>query len=425
MAHAGVMFRRMSQKRSILETDAGASPWADLQPEILGIVLRFLPSLPDRASVRSVCRHWRTGARGHVLPVPLPILVLPESRFSSLSDKGGLMAVWRAPVPSLVGADDVRCVGSVDGWLVGVTPSQDRRDEYYRDSDGECFLVNAFSRKVICLPRMCNMDFNFSAYSRKTLRIVNGSSAVHFCANGAYTMSLRQVVLSAPPESGSKYIVAASSCHKSARVLAIWQPGMMLWQVCSGVEIDGPKDLTFYQGKLYVLLRHRPRLFAFELEDDSGFMVSRVELCLTRLPLEIRFQGAGAISCNMVVWRGELLLIIRLYSDDCYGIKVLRRVKVFALDVGKMPYGLTEIRSFNGDCIFVSSGGCKSFPASPHDGVEGDLIYFVPNDWKPHDIFVYSMRDGRMKPFPVKLFARYFGVPEDNLDFPVWLLPTE
>ncbi len=160
------------------------------------------------------------------------------------------------------------------------------------------------------------MRYNFPAYSSKTLRIVNGSGEVHFGVNDIYTMSLCNVALSASPES-SKYIVAASSDHKGAPVPALWQPGMISWQVCSGVEIDGPRDLSFYQGKLYMLMRHRTRLFTCELEeDDRGFMVSRIELSLTELPRNHPYQEGGAISCNMVVWRGELLLIIRHYNGD-------------------------------------------------------------------------------------------------------------
>ncbi|OEL23956.1 hypothetical protein BAE44_0015026, partial [Dichanthelium oligosanthes] len=168
-------------------------------------MLGFLPCLADRARVRSVCRHWRVGAQGHVLPPPLPILVHHEFKLSSLSTHGELMPVRRVPVTKEVAADDLRCVGSFDGWLVAVTPSKDRSDRFYRDADGECFLVNAFSRKVIRLPQLCNMHYD-SAYSR------------------------------------SKYIVASR--------LALWQPGMMFWHVCSGVDIDGLNDLAFYQGKL-------------------------------------------------------------------------------------------------------------------------------------------------------------------------------
>lgn len=301
---AGEVFDGMPHKVSRLEFDAGASPWASLQPDILGVVLRLLPCLADRASVRSVCRHWRAGSRNHALPPPLPLLVLPEFRFSSLSVKGELTPPRRVPVPKEVEADDIRCVGSFGEWLMGVTPSKERSDEYYRDSDGECFLVNVFSLKVIRLPQLSSMRYNFSAYSLKTLRVINGLSEVHFGANDMYTMSLCGAVLSASPDSGSKYIVAASSNHQGLEKIALWQPGMTSWHVCSGVDIDGPKDLAFFQGKLYVLLRYRPRLFAFELEeDDRGFMVSRVQCCLTELLHDHSFQAGGAL--NMVVWRGS------------------------------------------------------------------------------------------------------------------------
>ncbi|CAL4992095.1 unnamed protein product [Urochloa decumbens] len=418
----GVMLDGMPQTKSRSESDAGVSLWAGLQPDILGVVLRFLPCLADRARLRSVCRQWRVGVQGHVhvLSPPLPILVLPEFKFSSLSKNGEMMPVRRVPVPKEVAADDLRCVGSFDGWLVGATPSKKCNDKYYRDADGECFLVNVFSRKVICPPQLSSMRYNFSAHLRKTLRIINGFGEIHFCANDMYTMSLRQVVISAAPDSGSKYIVAASSNHQGFEQLFLWQR-----HVCSGVEIDGPIDIAFYQGNLYVLLRHKTRLFSCELEeDDRGFMVSRVERCLTELPRDHPYQQGGAISCNMVVWRGELLLIIRHYTDN-FRNRQLLEVQVFALNVDTNPYGLTEIHSFSGDCIFVGSGGCKSFPASLHDGVEGDLIYFVPDDWKPRDRFVYSMRDGRMRPFAAQLLACYFDMPEENLDFPVWLLPSQ
>ncbi|CAO2146795.1 unnamed protein product [Urochloa humidicola] len=422
---SGVMFDGMPQTRTRSEFNTGVSLWAGLQQDILGVVLRFLPCLADRTRVRSVCRRWRVGVQGHVLPPPLPILVLPEFKFSSLSENGELMPVRRVPVPKEVAADDLRCVVSFDGWLVGVTPSKKHSDECFRDADGECFLLHAFSRKVIRLPQLCNWHYS-SAYSSKHLPVINGCCEVHFCANDIYRLSLCQAVLSASPGSGEKYIVAASSNHKGTSKIALWQPGMMLWHDCSGVEIDHPKDLAFHQGKLYVLLRHRTHLFTCELEeDDRGFMVSRIELCLTELPHDRPYQGRAAIGCNMVVWRGELLLIIRHYNDDFRGNREVLSVEVFALDINTKPYGLTEIHSFSGDCIFVGSGGCKSFPASLHGGVEGDLIYFVPDDWMPRDRFVYSMRDGRMRPFATKLLACYFDVPEVNLDFPVWLLPSQ
>uniref|UniRef100_A0A0E0KP14 KIB1-4 beta-propeller domain-containing protein n=1 Tax=Oryza punctata TaxID=4537 RepID=A0A0E0KP14_ORYPU len=385
--NSGVVLGGMPQTKSRLEIDAGVSLWAGLNPDILGDVLRFLPCLADLARCAVIGEPTQTVTSCHH---PLPQLVLPDFKITSLTDKGDLMPVRRVPVPKEVAADELRCVGSFDGWLVGATPNKDRSDEYNRDADGECFLVNVFSRKVIRLPQLCSMSYNFSAYSRRTLSVINGSGHVHFCANDLYTLSLCQVVLSASPES-SEYIVAGLSDHKGAPILALWQPG----DDFMAVEIDGPRYLSFYQGKLYVLTRHRTRLFTCELvEDDRGFMVSRIECSLTELPRHHPYQEGGAISCNMVVWRGELLLIIRHNGD--YLKRQLHKLEEFALDVATNPYGLTEIHSLNGDCIFVGLGGCKSFAAGLHHGVEGDLIYFVPDDWKPYDTFVYSMRDGKM-----------------------------
>ncbi|KAL6653983.1 hypothetical protein ACP70R_007448 [Stipagrostis hirtigluma subsp. patula] len=387
-----------------------------------------LSSLPRRPRQRAVgvppvaCHSARPRPAS-----PLPLLVLPEFKFSSLSPKGTFTPVRRVPVPKGVAADDLRCVGSCDGWLVGVTPSKNRSDEYYRDSDSGCFLVNVFSREVVGLPELSNSRYNFSAYSSKTLRVINGSGEVHFGVNDVYTLSLSQVVLSASPDSGCKYIVAAFSYHKGAPQLALWQPGMNSWHLCTGVGIDGPNDLTFYQGKLYLLQRCLACLFTLELEeDDRGVVVSCVEQCMTE-PLfhqPIRYDDRMRMRCNMVVWRGKLLLILR-YCDSYLARCPARRVEVFALDFSTNPYGLTEIHSLDGDCIFVGADGCKSFPAGLHDGVEGDLIYVVPDFWNPFDQFVYNVRDGKLRPFAVKILSCNFDVAQDYLDFPVWLFPSE
>jgi len=111
--------------------------WADVPADILGTVLGLLPCLADRASVRSVCRHWRAAARIQALPAPLPVLVLPRFiRFSCLTSGGALTAARRAVMPVVAAGDDVRnwILGSCDDWLmVKQTGGGD-----------QCFLVNAF-----------------------------------------------------------------------------------------------------------------------------------------------------------------------------------------------------------------------------------------------------------------------------------------
>lgn len=372
--------------------------------------------------MRSVCPRWRAAASGQALPPPLPLLVLPKFRLSCLTSDEALTAPRRPLVHEEVAADDAHYAGSYDEWVVGVTELVVSR--HYGEIDDKCFLVNPFSGKVVHLPQLCCKDY-IGAHFYKILPVINGTGDVRFEINGSYAMSANIVVLSASPDSGSKYIVAASSDTIISSDLALWQPGMTSWHVCSGSLLVGPKDIAFYQGKLYVLQSFvGTNLFAFELEeDDRGIVISRVEHCMTEpLPPHPLDQN-GFLCCNMVVWRENLLLIMRYYdsnyiAQDSKPIKV----EVFALDVSKNPYGLSRIRSFNGDSVFVGSGSSKSFPASLHDRVEGDLIFFVPEYWNPSDSFVYNMRDGKMRPFPAKLLP-FKGHVKHHL--PVWLFPSE
>ncbi|KAL6875562.1 hypothetical protein ACP4OV_013075 [Aristida adscensionis] len=370
-----------------------ASLWASLQPDALGVALRFLPFATDRARVRSVCRHWRAGSRGHGVPPPLPLLVLPRFRFSSLTPGGALTGARRAWVPDEVAASHARCVGSCDEWLV-----------CGRHVGGICFLVNAFSHEVIHLPSLSSPDHSI------------------FPSTTPFSMTIRKAALSASPNSGAKWIMAALAFNRSKPELALWKPGMTSWHICQEALIGGQIDIVFFRDKLYMLWRFTPCLFALELkEDNHGVSVSHFKDCLLerRLP-----NPLGTFSCNIVVWRGNLLLIIRSHGGYL-GRNNTIKVKVFALDFSKNPYGVSEIHSFGGDCIFVGSGGCKSFPASMYSEVEGDLIYFAPDDYDPYDRFVYSMKDGTVRPLPVNLSLGNVGALEDNLDFPVWLFPSE
>ncbi|KAF8700135.1 hypothetical protein HU200_034501 [Digitaria exilis] len=245
-------------------------------------------------------------------------------------------------------------------------------------------------------------------------------------------------VLCAGSFQGSKCIVVASTFNGITQTLAFCQPGMKSWHVCDGLPIAGPKDFAFYQGKLYVLLRFLARLHAFELEEgDHGVVVSRVEHCVIEGLHDHHIQHIGKLSCNIVVWRDNLLLIVRRYDTTGNGFprpnRELHQVQVFVLDFSTNPCGLTEIHNFDGDCVFVDSCGCNSFPASLYDGAEGDRFYFVDqyskydvNSFDPsYDTFVYTVRNGRTRPLATELSPDNFGAPNGNLDVPLLLLTSK
>ncbi|KAL6841626.1 hypothetical protein ACP4OV_028565 [Aristida adscensionis] len=399
-------------------------PWADLPSDILGVVTGRLPRAEDRASLRSVCRAWRAAARLHRPPPPLPLLLLSDFAFSSFCIEGAMTGLRRIPLPAGgIAAGDVRCVGSFEGWLVGV---QLKKGRYF--GDDRCFLVNAFSREIFHLPPPSISTHVVDAYSR-SLPIVNGSGVMHCTINDAeYVMSLRKVVLSSSPDSGSKCIVAAVSVHRSSAKLGLWQPGMTSWCVCHGGCISKFSDIAFYQGKIYMFSKLTTNLFIFEIKEDSNdLMVSRVERCVIELPT---VNDSYAQRWNIVEWHGKLLIVVT-YLGAAAGWHNICKIGVFDVDLSTNPVRFTEMNSLDGDCIFISPCSSKSFPAGQYDGAGGDLIYFIDGglytakNAPPFDKFVYNMRDGTMAPFAAQISENNLRTPDGKLMKPTWFFPSD
>ncbi|KAI4975633.1 hypothetical protein ZWY2020_049240 [Hordeum vulgare] len=126
-----------------------SSPWPDLPPEVLGLILCQLSSYADRLSFRAVCYQWRLAARQErpVLPLALPWLHQRMDTYHSLPDgKAHRFAVPRAPCNSS-GRDAfdgmLRNFGS---WVLY---------EHHNDNDRRCtcrrpcLLRNPFSGTTI------------------------------------------------------------------------------------------------------------------------------------------------------------------------------------------------------------------------------------------------------------------------------------
>ncbi|CAO2142219.1 unnamed protein product [Urochloa humidicola] len=138
---------------------------------------RGRPPPPRRGPRQAALRLPRVARRGAPPPPPpLPLLVLVDFSFASFCAGGTLTGVRRR-VPVLeretASAGSVRCVGSFEGWLVGVKVNRGR---YFGDL--RCFLMKAFSRDVIRLPPPSAAARPMDAYSR-SLPIVNGSGMVN------------------------------------------------------------------------------------------------------------------------------------------------------------------------------------------------------------------------------------------------------
>lgn len=418
-------------RRASAATDSGTGTsgwepqgqsWTDIPSDILGIVVGRLPCVEDRARLRSVCGAWRAAARLHrPPPAPLPLLVYSNFAFSSFSPDGAMTGARRIPLSKEVAADDVRCVGSFEGWLVGVRLNKGR---YF--GDGKCFLMNAFSRDVVHLPPPSASSH--LAYS-SSLPIVGGSGVVECTVNSVqYVMSFCKVILSSSPDSGSKCTVAAISVHRNGAKLALWRPGMTSWCVCLGGCISKFSDITFYQGKVYMLSKLTTNLFAIEIKDgDHGLMVSRVERCVAELP---EVKDSYGQRWNLVEWHGNLLLVAR-YLGGGEGWHNICKVGVYIVDLSTKPFRFTEVNTLDGDCIFISPCSSKSFHACEYDGVEDDVIYFIDGylypakNGPPFDKFMYNLRDGTLAPFAADISEYNFRASDGKLMSPTWLFPSE
>ncbi|CAL4980240.1 unnamed protein product [Urochloa decumbens] len=397
-------------------------PWADLPADILGVVVGRLPLVEDRARLRSVCRAWSAAAHLHRRPPPpLPLLVLSDFSFASFCAGGTLTgARRRIPLPEreTASAGSVRCVGSCEGWLVGVKLNKGR---YFGDL--RCFLMKAFSRDVIRLPPPSAAARPVDAYSL-SLPIVNGSGVMNCAINATQcVMSFYKVVLSDSPDSGSKCVAVGISDVKGAVKLAFWRPGMKSWCVCNGACITEFIDIVFCHGKLYVLSSSEftTDLFAFEIsEDKNGMIVSRVERVVFELP---EATGNYNEMWRIVEWRGKLLIVASYSGDTEFG-HVIVEVRVFESDFTTNPVRFTEIVSLDGDCIFISPSSSKSFCSCDYDGVGEDLIYFIDGNLCPEK-FVYNMKDGMMAPLVADGPEDKFWTPDDGPKIATWLFPTE
>uniref|UniRef100_A0A0D9XTT4 F-box domain-containing protein n=1 Tax=Leersia perrieri TaxID=77586 RepID=A0A0D9XTT4_9ORYZ len=401
-------------------TGSGPPPppsWSDLSPEIICAVLRKLNSSADRAAVRSVCRSWRGAARDHPpLLAPLPLLLYPNFALASVFSNGAAATGHRVPllVALLDGAFPGQCIGCFENWLVCTWLRLSIPLYPIVGADGGCVLVNPFSGEKASLPSPTAT--HSCGDIQRSVPISNGNGQV-VCTIHAdeYAMALYKAVLSAPPNTGSSSsseldlgsscIVAAVSQRMGEYKLAFCTPETQSWCICEGNCIKSHIDIEFYQGKLYMVDTRSGDLFAFELEaHDCLFpVVSSVERCLIeKLPSA---EDSGQQIYNLVQSLGKLLLLVRYFRGSW---EQFVGVRVFELGFNSNPWKWIEMKSLDGESIFISSSCSRSFAASQYEEIEDDHIYFLDSlcpkfNPKKSDSYsycsqVYNMRDGTINP---------------------------
>ncbi|TVU12411.1 hypothetical protein EJB05_46055, partial [Eragrostis curvula] len=368
------------------------SPWPDLQPELLGLVLQRLPSVADRVRLRAVCRQWRRNAllEGPLLPPRLPWLALLDGTFLGISD-GETHCV---PLPDADADGDYFCHGSVgDDWLF-----------FHNRTSGRRLVINPFSTADMYLPKLVTGWWREQPWSFVFFKMVLLSSS---SSKGLSRNSVSAVLI--------------TDCNDDS-VISICRPPSANAFRAPRREYSSIFDIAFHDGNLYAL--SRTKLFLLELVDSLGTgkpRVASMEPVIdyidddpeTALRSFSKRQYTCAYWSYPVESRGRLLHVRRLVgvspttlSGDDHR-EVMERTRTFAFEVFEADLARACWRKVNdlggGQALFVGPSS-RSLPAF-ECGAREDCIYFICDYDRAsrhadpfRDSGVFDMRDGTITP---------------------------
>ncbi|XP_047060196.1 uncharacterized protein LOC124666905 [Lolium rigidum] len=329
----------------MMET-AEARPWSDLQPELLGLILRRLPSIADRVRLREVCHPWRPNSLLQSLPLPFPWLTLPDGTF--LNIPGG--EIHHMPVH--VGAC---CCGSIDDWL------------FLMSSDGGCSLVNPFSKTTLKIPELAEV------WKRK---ISNPNSCI---SPVSYKLVVPSPLDSAPDSLVAALIMDDDNCA----TLCISQPPIATdsfrHDKVPALQIE---DVAFFDGKLYALCGFG-KLCIVELGNDlcitsteciihSLYELGGIPKSLPKVDKRGYTLGVYLVECG-----GRLLIVKRWFeslhgpvSDYVFGYDHTVAFEVFEADLSTNPGRWRRVSELGGHALFLGQHASKSLPATDCSGLQ-------------------------------------------------------
>uniref|UniRef100_A0A0E0A512 KIB1-4 beta-propeller domain-containing protein n=1 Tax=Oryza glumipatula TaxID=40148 RepID=A0A0E0A512_9ORYZ len=366
-----------------------SSSWADLQPELLGLVLTRLPSLADRVRLRAVCRPWRSNARLQPLPPPLPWLTLLNGTFLSISDG----EIHCMPLP-----DDASCHCSIDNWL------------FLSHDDGGFSLMNPFSKATLQLPKLDTIWCHHLWYAAPKFPL------------------FYKLAVPAPLDFSPTSLVVALIMNRShQKALCICQPPVATESFrVEGSTMEGMQDFTFLDGKLYVLNNFN-KLFILEI-DESHIGNPKIS------SIECIIDSQDDSTTEPQSFPEDYLIMLRYYLVESGGglLMVTRYVGIVLplAEPNSFKHSRTlSFKVFEADLTTGSRMWRRSLPAAECGVPQEDCIYFMCDYWRPYageplcDSGVYNMRNGVITPLLQDATAPRLH-PTGRGD-PAWFFPAD
>ncbi|XP_048539171.1 uncharacterized protein LOC125518344 [Triticum urartu] len=337
--------------------------WSDLQPELLGLVLKHLPSLSDRVRLRAVCRTWRSNSMLQPLPLPFPWLTLPDGTFLSIPGS----EIHRIPVP-----EGACCQGSIDNWL------------FLIDNGNVCSLMNPFSKTALELP-------NLVAVWEREIRYHSDRKPIFY----------KLVVPSPLDSSPHSPVVALIMDDGCFHTLCISQP-----PIATGSLRDNKdprlflSDVVFFNGKLYAWGRFG-QLFIVDLDNDRT--ISSISCIIDSL------GDIGGTPQDLSIAEEYMVFEADLHTSPGRWRKAteLGGHALFLGQHGSKCLPAVECSGYHEDCIYFMC----------------DYVWPTSSANPLCDSGVYSMRDGTITP----LMSEAAAAPLQRVGQwrPTWFFPPQ
>ncbi|KAK7269270.1 hypothetical protein RIF29_21992 [Crotalaria pallida] len=422
--------------------------WAELNPDLLDEIAKFIYCYDDYVQFRAVCKHWNTS-----LPkIPNhhnPWLVLPldgDKPKTLLSPLAEQKKIYHMILPEF---QTTKLRGSSFGWLIGL------------GIDGTVRMLNPFNKKHIDLPPLSTFpdvvsynpdpeqqghdhdddDDDTEAEEEYTIRDIGDEE------NDSYTVSrdhmqmvhVKKVILSsAPPDddgnnNNNKDFIAIALYGTSYSRLAFCRLGDKKWtDLPKSATVPVPdiecaeygyEDAIFHDGKIYVI-NFFAQLFEYDMKATS-YMVRLVE---APKPPDLYIPWANhnveyLIGCP----DGGLLMVVRhLKFNMNPDPKAIPYPITSRFSIYKLKKGATQwSRDFNLEsCVLVIGFNSSTWMSLGHTSPKGwgNRILYTDNILDPqysrtvggHDIGIFNLEDGKF----TQLFPNITLLSSP----PIWLL---
>uniref|UniRef100_M8C5Z4 KIB1-4 beta-propeller domain-containing protein n=1 Tax=Aegilops tauschii TaxID=37682 RepID=M8C5Z4_AEGTA len=328
----------------------GPSPWPDLPQELVGLILRRVPSHADRISFEAVCHDWRLAAKQQ-RPPAMPWINLRVGSYQSIVD--GKIYCFAAP--------SCRPRASFGSWFL------------YEHS-GQLFLHGLLSGntptiEIPCCYHECTDDCDVAAHDRgMTVTLMGGTAMARL----------------------TMYKIVVCSFHLLAAILytggtnttfsfAFYRPGTLSWSLLRASDY---KDIAFHRGRIFALTSTE-ELFIHEVMQPCHF-----EHIIEKRPATAAVDASEyfRVKFRLVVSSDETkLLMVRWSIPGGDGIhRTMMKLQVFEAELQKKER--IEVKDLGDQVLFISNTCSRAIVSSTieHTDIKfggGNRVFLLGTDW--------------------------------------------